>query len=195
MNSYLNDDEIVMAIKEGGQRLEKAMHQLLHKSGWQKGIGQYIKSKSGSREDVEDVFQEGIRHLVINVRADRFGGNSSIKTYLSSICKNLWYTKFSRDRKLDDIKKALPPKEEKTPSPEDTFIINEKSQLLSAVLGQLGDTCKKVLSLWSLGFSFKEISEKTGNSEGAVRKQKFDCLKKLTSLLAAQPALVRELRG
>lgn len=191
----MNDDEILKAIKTGGRQLEKAMHQLLHQSGWQKGIGQYIKSKSGSQEDVEDIFQEGLRHLFINVRGGRFSGKSALKTYLSSICKNLWYTKFSRDRKLDEIKKQLPPPDEKTDSPEDTFLTKEKSQLLSDTLGQLGDTCKKVLSLWSLGFSFKEISEKTGSSAGTVRKQKFDCMKKLTALLAAQPALVRELRG
>ena len=175
--------------------MEQAMHYLLHQSGWQSGIGQYIKSKNGSREDIEDIFQEGVRHLIINVRAGRFNKQSSIKTYLSSICKNLWYTKFSREVKLKEIKKQLPSMEEETPSPEQHFLIREKNELLNSVLGHLGATCKKVLGLWSLGFSFKEISQQTGSSEGAVRKQKFDCLKKLTTLLAQRPDLVEELRA
>ena len=195
MQTHFTDTELLAAIQEGGRHLERAMHHLLRQSGWQKGVGQYIQSKNGSKQDAEDVFQEGIRHLIINIRAGRFNGQSAIKTYLSSICKNLWHTKFSREVKLAKIKKELAPVEEKIPSPEDTFLIKEKKELLQDVLGQLGGTCKKVLSLWSLGFTFKEISEKTGSSEGAVRKQKYDCLKKMTALMAERPALVRELRG
>ncbi|MEO1259002.1 MAG: sigma-70 family RNA polymerase sigma factor [Bacteroidota bacterium] len=194
MTDRFDDKALLKAIHKGGRQLEQAMHYLLRKSGWQEGIGQYIKSKSGSREDVEDVFQEGVRHLIVNVRAGRFHQNSSVKTYLSSICKNLWYTKFTREVKLKEIKNQLPPAPEGTPGPEHHLILNEKKELLNSVLDQLGNTCKKVLSLWSLGFSFKEIGEETSQSAGTVRKQKFDCMKKLTSLMAARPDLVKALK-
>jgi DNA-directed RNA polymerase specialized sigma24 family protein len=97
--------------------------------------------------------------------------------------------------KLGEIKKEMQVENQHVPSPEEHFLVKEKSALLANVTGLLGSTCKKVLSLWSLGFSFKEISEKTGSSEGAVRKQKYDCLKKLTALLAERPSIVKELRG
>ncbi|HFA52074.1 MAG TPA: sigma-70 family RNA polymerase sigma factor [Bacteroidetes bacterium] len=193
MNPQPTDTELLAAIKAGGQKMEHTMHRLLRDGSWQEGIGRYVRSKNGSREDAEDLFQEGLRHLIVNVRAGRFNEKSSLKTYLSSICKNLWHTKFSREVKLKEIKKQTAPATDNVPSPEHVFLINEKNKLLQAVLAHLGETCKQVLGLWSLGFSFKEISGKTGSSEGAVRKQKYDCLKKMTALLADRPDLVKEL--
>ena len=90
---------------------------------------------------------------------------------------------------MQEIKKHTATATDESPSPEHTFLIKEKSQLLQAVLGRLGETCKKVLGLWSLGFSFKAISSKTGSSEDAVRKQKYDCLKNSVRIMISDIVL------
>ena len=186
------DTELLDAIRSGGRRLETAMHDLLH-SGWKEGIGAYVRARGGNRQDGEDVFQDGIRHLIMNVRAGRFNGKSSLKTYLSSICKNLWHTRFSRAVKLGEIKHHAAPETPYEPGPEQLFLQKERSAVLEKLLAQLGEKCKQVLGRWSLGFSFAEIGALTGKAEGTVRKQKHDCLKRLTGLLKDKPELVAEL--
>lgn len=190
MSDYF-DKELLRAITAGGRRLETAMKRIMD-SNWSQGIGQYVRSRNGNEQDIEDIFQDGVRHLIVNVRAGKYNGKSSLKTYLSGICKNLWHTRFSRAVKLDEIK-HLSVSEKYEPSPEENFLIKERSENLEKLLAQLGEKCKRVLGKWSLGYSFAEIGKLVGQSAGTVRKQKHDCLKKMTTLLKDNPELVAEL--
>lgn len=191
MNLPPDNSKLIESIRQGGKQLEQAMQYMLHDSGLKESVGQFIQSNGGTKEDVDDIFQEGLKHLIINIRKKVFNQQSSIKTYLYGICKNLWYTKFTREVKRTKIQEQILVKEAAAPSPETSFILQEQQEELQKILALLGKNCKKVLGLWSLGFSFKEISQQTLRSEGAVRKQKFDCLKKLTSLFVQQPALIQ----
>lgn len=164
------------------------------KSGWKESIEKYIRNMNGSLEDVEDIFQEGVRNFVMNIRSGRYVQQSSLRTYMTAICKNLWYSKLSRQVKLEEIKKEIHT-EQSEPSIENELFLQERTKILKEVLSHAGEPCKKLLGLWSLGFSFKEIAVKTGSTEGAMRKQKHDCLKKLTAWLSERPELVKELTG
>ncbi len=193
MTTHYTDKDLIKAIKKGGNNLSTAANYMYQDEDYKQSIIKLIHKHKGSLQDAEDIFQDGIRHLIVNIRKGKFEEKSSLKTYLSVICKNLWLTKFNRQIKLQEIKTNLKVENPVEPSPEGIFILKEQADLLNTVLGKLGDSCKTVLGKWSLGYSFKEIANLIGKSEGAVRKQKHDCFKKLMRLMKSSPDLVKQL--
>lgn len=194
MQSTFSDEQMLHAIQQGGRQLEELMSHFYGKSGYKSLIIKLIQQRNGSIEDAEDIFQDGVRHLIMNIRNEKFRGDSSIKSYLTKICLNLWHNQFARATKLNTIKENLPASAVTESSPEKTFLYKERAELLQDVLSQIGASCKKVLGLWALSYSMKEIAKRTQfKNEQVVRKKKHQCLKKLTVLLKDRPDLVQEL--
>ncbi len=194
MKSSYTDEQIIELVKTGGTALTPVLHYLYHHSGYRGRIMQLIQQKSGSREDAEDIFQDGIRHLVVNIRHGKFRASSSIQSYLTRICLNLWHTQFNRSVRLRAIKQELPQEEQVADSPEDVVLYQERAQLLENTLSQLGEPCKKVLGLWALSYSMKEIAKQTNyKNEAVVRKKKHQCFQQLMKLLYQRPELMQQL--
>jgi len=79
--------------------------------------------------------------------------------------------------------------------PELIYLDNELKENISKALDLLGIKCKKVLELWKLNYSMKEIAEKLDiKSEGMARKTKFQCYHKLLKLIEDNPELRKNLR-
>ena len=63
----------------------------------------YILKNNGNKHDAEDIFQEALLIFMKKIRTNRFELTSSLKTFLFSICKNLWLKKL-RDAKPSTYK-------------------------------------------------------------------------------------------
>lgn len=59
-------------------------------------VRELIQKNSGTDEDATDIFQDGLLVLHRNISNGSFREESSIKTYLYSICKNLWLKELER---------------------------------------------------------------------------------------------------
>ena len=65
-------------------------------------VEKYIVMNSGSKEDAEDIFQEAVLILLVKVSAESFLLSASLKTFLFSICRNLWLKQLrNTSRKID----------------------------------------------------------------------------------------------
>ena len=189
------DQEFIEAINAGGVEMERAALWFYNDIEFRDQIFAFVKKNGGSTEEAEDVLHDGIQGLILNIRAGKYQQSGSVKAYLATICKNIWRTQFNRRIQLNKIKTKIKSRiEHASPSPEHAYMWKEKSQLLTHVLDHLTASCKQVLGLWSLGYSFKEIGEKTNRNEGAARKQKHDCFKKLMLFLKNNPAVMDELK-
>ncbi|MEO0337785.1 MAG: sigma-70 family RNA polymerase sigma factor [Bacteroidota bacterium] len=194
MKSEYSDEQLKTGILQGGKALEEGMRYLYEKSGYKEGILTWLAKKGASREAAQDVFQDGIRHLIINIRNGKFRAESSIKTYLHSICTNLWNNQYRRNKRYAEIKQEIPKEEDIETGPDELLEYQEKRALLDDLLSQIGKSCKKVLGLWSLSYSMSEIAQKAGyKSDGMARKKKYDCFKRLMKLLHDRPDLMDEL--
>lgn len=117
---------------------------------------------------------------------------SSLTNYIIGTAKNIWLkgvTKTKKERPTQDIllKDNIAPIE-------DTLISQEKRLLLKDVLNQLDDTCKKVLTLWSINKKMKAIAQDLQyKSEGMARKKKHQCLQRLYAIVDAHPHIKQEL--
>ncbi len=184
MRSHYSEEEMVAAIRSGGRAMEQVMRYIYEQADYREEVLRMVLAKQGSVEDAEDVFQDGIAHLIMNVRKGKFRGESSLKTYLTVICKNLWFYKFNRRVKLQSIKTELPTNELDEESPEQLLLFKEKTERVKQLLAQLGSPCQEILTLWSLHYSMKEIAVRTGyKNEGTMRKKKHQCMQKLIKLV------------
>jgi RNA polymerase sigma factor (sigma-70 family) len=150
-----------------------------------------VASMGGGLQDGEDIFQETVVTFIDLVQRRKFRGDSSIKTFLTSIAKHIWLNELKRRKSVNHRESRFwteRDQEELFDSYEDQEI---KAQFLT-LLNQLGDSCRQVLTLFYYeNLSFAEIMEKMGyESEQVVRNKKYKCLRELTALVRDNPFLM-----
>lgn len=158
----------------------------------------YVMANSGSSQDAEDVFQEVIVAFVSLVRAGKFRGESSVKTFLFSLNKNIWLNELKRRGRAE----AREEKYEKQNSQPDVTpdlameISQTKAELMKAI-GQLGENCTKILLLFYFeNRSMKDVlTHLPYENEQVVRNKKSKCLKKLEELITGNATLYRQLKN
>lgn len=191
-DSLYKEEEIITALKSDSNQYSVPLN-----SFYQEGkefFTIYVQKNKGSKSDAEDIFQDGIKHFVLNIRSGIFQHKSSIKTYLFRICRNLWLSKLRRNNKWQSIQQILTLEAKGNVYMLSPFQNEERKVLLNKALAFIPDACRQVLSLWSQGYSMKEIVQRTiYKNEMSVMKKKSICLKSLVTKVKNQPGLMREL--
>lgn len=177
-----SDEALLADLKSGGTSEGKAISQLI-KANKEK-INALVLRSNGSVADAEDVLLEGITALILSVRKGNFRGDSSIHTYLYSICKGIWFKRFKKYAKEQDYKRNLVVVEEDMNTPEISMMNGEQKKLLLTLFDELKEKCKEVLYLWASAYSMNEIAEQLSynNSQVAMNK-KNRCLKQLHEMI------------
>ncbi len=143
-----------------------------------------VTRNSGDPEDAKDVFQDGLIVLFNNVKKKDFNLSSSLKTFLYSICRNIWLMKLRKTKKeypLQDHHEHIPLSENLF----DTLVLNERKQFVVKLLEKLNDDCRRLIEL----FYFRQMKmvkiKEVFNlgSEQAAKNKKNLCMKKLRGLV------------
>ena len=137
-----------------------------------------IRSKGGSSDDAEDIFQEALFLLVRKVREGDFKLSAKLSTYLYSVCRYLWQDELKR-RKMTlpyDPETELTGIEEQELS--EAIQRESRAQVAEKVVRELKDRCRELLLLFYEGrMRLKEIAAKMGySSENTAKNQKYKCL-------------------
>ena len=176
----MSDEAFIEAVKAGGKRLDNAMQNLYREKSLQNDVIGLLRKWGASEHQSEDLFQDGICALIMNIRRDKFRGDSSIKTYLSTICKNIFFKQIKKEGRFDEVKGNISPSSTDQHTPELKIMAKERQEVMDLILDKMGSTCKQVLKLWALKYSMEEIAtEMNYKSAGMARKKKHDCLKRL----------------
>lgn len=147
-------------------------------------IMKFIVQNRGTETDAKDIFQDGLIVLHNQIVQGAFQGKSTIKTYLYSICRNLWLKKLSRGKvttELIDNQEYI----ETDQNAIQNLIGTEREQYVEEVLQQLGEECNQILKLFYYEkLSMKKIMETLQlASEQVAKNKKMKCLKKLRTLV------------
>ena len=194
MKGKYSDEELIAFILSGGRELEKGMSYIYKNGTYFSAVRALVMKFGGKLSDVEDLFQDGIAHLIMNIRKGNFRAESNIKTYFLTICKNLWFQKRRRENIFKEIKQKLPDKEKSDHTPESILLFKEKVNILDKALKILGSPCQEIITLWSLNYSMKEIAQQTNYKNAAVaRKKKHQCLQNLIKWVKGNTAIVESL--
>lgn len=151
-----------------------------------------ILNNSGSKEDAEDVIQETFVALIQIIQNDKFKGESSLKSFLYAVAKNIWLGKLKKHKAeymRANIWVESNPKFEA--DIQEQLSKNEALSLISNVLSTLGSVCKVILQkFYYEELSLKEILAFTDfENEQVLRNKKTKCMKSLTEKLNQQPHL------
>lgn len=157
----------------------------------------YILQNSGSSDDAADIIQEVMLIFVQMISEGKFRAESSIKSFLYSICRNLWITELRKRKSSAARHEKYEESTEKVDSDVSESIA--KTESLKYIMGlfqELGDKCKQILQLFYYEeLPMKEICEKLDfSSEQVLRNKKYKCLKSLIEKTQTSPQVYQNLQ-
>ena len=183
LKAELNEQALLKGLAENDSRAVEA----LYKSHFGM-IQHFVTNNNGSFDDARDIFQEAMITLYEKVQLDNFALTCQIKTYLFSICKNLWLKRLQQMGKYSTPLSA----QEETISVEEDLDRFEKKDAAFAImdraLNSLGEPCKSLLEGYYLNKKgMQELANQFGytNADNA-KNQKYKCLMRLKKLFFAQ---------
>ncbi|GAA4037049.1 hypothetical protein GCM10022409_22460 [Hymenobacter glaciei] len=178
------DDALIAAIRGGDERALAHLYRL----HWPM-VSHFVLQNSGSEDDAQDVYQEGVMVFYEKVRNGSLELSCQIKTYLYAVCRRLWLKRLTSKsrfgvRLLDD--------EEHGPylntgAEEDVLAAEEQDRrfaTMSDALNSLGEPCKSLLEgFYLLDKSMQDLTAEFGytNADNA-KNQKYKCLVRLKKL-------------
>lgn len=161
-------------------------------------LGRYVVNNNGSWDDAQDIFQEVMVAFINLVKAGKFRGESSIKTFLYSLNKNIWLNELKKRGRTQLREMKYETSSEKTEHGVSAALeAREANAGLMKVMEELGETCKKILLLYYYeNQSMKEILTSLNyENEQVVRNKKYKCLKRLEELLTENKSLYHQLKN
>lgn len=176
------DKAIVSAIAGGGVGRDTALQWWFENEGLQRWVRNYAQQHGGTAADGEDLYHDTLITFDRLLREGKYREEASLKTFFCSIAKWQW---LNRQRKLgrivamEEIERS-----EIAQFADDEMYDRERQTMFQQMLGSLGDKCKRVLTLYQLSYSMKEIATEMGwASDQVAMNQCSECRKKLKTLI------------
>lgn len=182
--TFYTDDSII----DGLKRRDNGIIRYIYKE-YYPTIKFLITTNSGTETDAEDVFQDALVVLYRKIAKENLVLTSSFKTFLYSICRNLWLQRLDRRvfsnefleiEDLTELQDNL-----LLDQPEEDY---EKYRLFQQHFLRLSPDCQKVLRLFMGKTSLKEIADIMGfKTEKYAKTRKFMCKEKLKNSIINDP--------
>jgi len=177
-------EELIVKLKKG----ESSAYNYIYKTVYPSVLN-HIKLNGGDESQALDIFQDAMVVLYKKVNDSSFVLNCQIKTFIFSICRNLWLnelkTKFIY---VDEIDEDLDYCELEIDEINDAEQMRNKAKMLYESLMRLGEPCSTILKKFYVeNLSMTEIADLMNytNSDNA-KNQKYKCLMRLKKIFFRQ---------
>ena len=195
VDKNFTDEELLHSLKTNAG-LDAAVG-FMYKN-WYGLLESIVVTNNGNTADAEDIVQEAILAFIEIVRKDKFRGESSVKSFLYSIAKNLWMSELRKRNSADRRNRIFEEeKENKENSPVRFLMYREAQKTILNLFSKLGDKCKEILLLaYYENLSMKEIAERVEgySNEQVLRNKKYKCMKQLEEMMEADSNLKNEMK-
>jgi len=182
--TFYTDDAILDGLKKRDSGIIRYVYKEYYPT-----IKFLITTNSGTETDAEDVFQDALVVLFKKIAREDLILTSSFKTFLYSICRNLWLQRLDRRvfsnefLEMEDLSELQENLYLDQPDEE-----HDKYRLFQQHFLRLSDDCQKVLQLFLGKTSLKEIAEIMGfKTEKYAKTRKFMCKEKLKNSIINDP--------
>jgi len=190
-----SDDELLRLLGSG-KAIDNPVKHLYEKYFYV--LSSYIEQNQGSREDAEDIFQEVVLTFIDLVRKNKFRGESSVKTFLFAVNRNIWLNELKkRGRQLKRNEKFSVEQPDAEPGVEKMISNREARKQVFNIIDSLGEVCKKILlAFYYENLPISEILTRLDyQNEQVVRNKKAKCMKSLEEKFSADPALAQKFKS
>ncbi|MBL7827966.1 MAG: RNA polymerase sigma factor [Saprospiraceae bacterium] len=182
MNRTWADNALVQAIQSGGAMRDEALKWWFQNQELRIWVIQYALRHGGDRQDGEDLYHDTFLSFDRLLRTGKYRGESSLKTFFIGIAKWQWLNqqrKMGRTISLEADEKFMLER-----FSEDDMFVKERQALFEMLLAKIGERCKRLLTMYKLNFSMKEIAAEMGYATDQVAmNQCAECRKKLKHLI------------
>ena len=178
------DDALIAAIRGGDERALAQLYRL----HWPM-ISHFVLQNSGSEDDAQDVYQEGVMVFYEKVRDGSLELTCQIKTYLYAVCRRLWLKRLTSKSRFGV--RLLDEEEHgsllNTGAEEDLLTAEEQDHrfaTMAEALHHLGEPCRSLIEgFYLLDKSMQDLTAEFGytNADNA-KNQKYKCLVRLKKL-------------
>jgi RNA polymerase sigma factor (sigma-70 family) len=154
---------------------------LIYKEQFEK-IKSMVNNFRNLNLDAKDVFQEGLTRAMMNVRDERFKGDSAFSTYLYGICRNICLKEYQKNKDVYVQGMVNVQTEESG----DDF---ELLQIILKEKSKLDEKCRKIIDLRfgtgdrDTGYRFEDIADMLGIKPDNARQRYGRCFAKLLEML------------
>lgn len=174
------DELLLREIRAGGHRRNMAWEYAY--KAWRGYYLAPVLRAGGRPEQVDEVLSRVVMDVEQQVlKADFELRTASLRTYLTEGVIRAWTRAQEQTRRRQTVE--LDPQTYLTgqrDSVEDDFIRREQ---IDALLGRLAHKCRKILTLFALGYSMREIADELGfKNEQSAKNAKGECHRELLEL-------------
>lgn len=182
---YFSDDAILTGLKE--KRSECIRYFYREYFPLAKSI---VEKNSGSYQDAEDVFQDGIIVLYQKILTGPLQLNCSLKTFFFSMCRNIWMQRLDRKWRLlyqDDLVSEAAEEYDSNPLELNEEKL-EKTRLYQNHFLSLPADCQKILQMFLAKVSLKQIRDSMGFKDvNYAKTRKYLCKNMLRKRILRDP--------
>ncbi|MFA8449363.1 MAG: RNA polymerase sigma factor [Bacteroidales bacterium] len=155
-----------------------------------KSIKRYIIQNSGSEDDANDIFQDGVMVIYQKIKKNELTElHCAFHTYLFSVCRFLWLQNLNKKEvKVDTDNHQI--QESLSVEPDLKILTEETSRydLYRKHFTQLNKECQKILNLFLQKTPQKKVAEMMGyKSVDYAKRKKYLCKEKLVEKIKRDP--------
>ncbi len=179
----MDNHDIIEALRRGDSKVYEKL--FIEYFGMVKYL---VENNQGTEEDARDVFQDTILVLINKSRQANFTLKASIKTFIYSVARNIWYSRARKRKGLKTITDFEDYLESDETSVERKKAHDERLNKLEKQLAGMGDPCRTLLQqFYYLKQSMTEIAKNLGyTNANHAKSQKYKCMKKLKSMMLSE---------
>lgn len=150
-----------------------------------------IIRNNGTETDAADVFQDALLSIYHKARTGGFMLTCPLEAFLYLICKNKWLNILNKRKAqkvtITDTEGFSNIGEDNFKLAENCVLQQERNDLLTEKLAEMGDSCKKILRLSWSGMPMDEVARQLNVTYAYVRKKKSECMARLITLVKQSP--------
>ncbi len=132
---------------------------------YKRDIYMYLFSLTHNPDLSEDLLSETFVKAISSI--GNFKGESSVKTWLFSIARNLWFQQIRKEKHTVEYNDLL--KLYVADSIEERLITEETSKKIKNLLLEKDERTRRIVNMRIEGYSFAEIAQEVNISESAAR--------------------------
>jgi len=182
MNQVFQHNVLLDRIRQGDNQAVKELHKMAFIY-----CTTFIIKNQGTQEDAKEVFQESMIILLQKLEDSNFKINCNVRSFLYSICRNLW---LSERRKRGKMTPIIDEEGKEIVMIDDTRELEEKIEQENKLvhifdkLKEASEECQKIIELtFFKKLSTQEIASSMDYSLSFVKNKRSRCIKGLRKKL------------
>lgn len=153
----------------------------------------FIIRNRGNDTDAQDVFQDAVLAIYERMRQDKFTLDSSLKTFIYSVCRHKWLQYLDRQKFVIDVEDL-----DNYLAYEDKAFYEDESAwhkwLFQKHYLRLSESCQQIIRMYLDRTNMLEVAGAMGykNRQYAI-KRKYECLRSLYIRIMSDPEYKRSI--